>query len=65
MSIQKYHFFILKDYQMADTIQVHLPPEMNPVFEDIREIRAKEFKPTSNKSIVIDAVKDLHKKVTK
>lgn len=50
---------------MAETIQVHLPAELTPVFEEIREVRAKQFKPTSNKSIVIDAVKDMHKKVTK
>lgn len=50
---------------MAETIQVHLPSELNTVFEDIRVARAKQFKPTSNKSIVIDAVKDMHKKVTK
>lgn len=46
-------------------IQVHLPQELTTVFDDIREVRAKEFKPTSNKAIVIDAVKDMHKKVTK
>jgi hypothetical protein len=56
---------IFKEEKNMPEIQVHLPMELNPVFEEIREVRAKEFKPTSNKSIVIDAVKDMHKKVTK
>lgn len=56
---------IFEEEKNMPEIQVHLPMELNHVFEEIREVRAKEFKPTSNKSIVIDAVKDMYKKVKK
>lgn len=46
---------------MADTIQFKLPSEMSPFFEDLKEVRAKNCEPTSNQSIVIDAVKAYHK----
>ena len=48
---------------MAETIQVHLPPEMTSFFDDIRKARAANCEPTSNKAIVIDAVKKMHSEV--
>ena len=46
---------------MADCIQVILPPEMTPLFDEIKEVRAAELEPTTNRQIVIDAVKAYHK----
>lgn len=46
---------------MAECIQVILPPELTPLFDDIKEVRAAEFEPTTNRQIVIDAVKAYHK----
>lgn len=46
---------------MADSIQFKLPSEMAPFFEDLKEVRTKNCEPTSNQSIVIDAVKAFHK----
>lgn len=46
---------------MADCIQVILPPEMTPLFDEIKEVRAAELEPTSNRQIVIDAVKAYYK----
>lgn len=48
---------------MADTIQVHLPTEMTPIFDDIRAVRASKCEPTTNKAIVIEAVKKMHSEV--
>ena len=48
-----------------DTIQVKFPKEMATIFKDLREERAANFEPTSNKSIAIDAVKLFHSKVLK
>lgn len=45
---------------MAETIGVKLPNEMTTLIEEIRSIRAERFEPTSNKSIIIDAVKAFH-----
>jgi uncharacterized LabA/DUF88 family protein len=50
---------------MAEFIQVKLPPEMKPLFTEIKAIRAKEFEPTSNTAIVIDAIKAYHKNKAK
>ena len=47
--------------KMAESVQVKLPPEMTPMFEEIKEVRAAAFEPTSNTAIVIDAVKAYHK----
>ena len=47
---------------MAETIGVKLPPEMTPLFDEIREVRAANIEPTSNTAIVIDAVKEYHGK---
>lgn len=46
---------------MAESIQVKLPPEMAPLFDDLKKVRAKDFEPTTNLSIIIDAVKAFHK----
>ncbi|WP_407447813.1 hypothetical protein [Fibrobacter sp.] len=46
---------------MADTIQVKIPAEMSTLFDDLKEVRAANFEPTSYQSIVIDAVKAFHK----
>lgn len=46
---------------MAECIQVILPPELTPLFDDIKKVRAAEFEPTTNRQIVIDAVKAYHK----
>lgn len=50
---------------MAESIQVKLPPEMTPLFTEIKAVRATEFEPTSNTAIVIDAVKAYHKNKVK
>lgn len=46
---------------MADSVQVILPPELTPLFDEIKAVRAAEFEPTSNRQIVIDAIKAYHK----
>lgn len=46
---------------MAERVQVILPPEMTPLFDEIREVRAANIEPTTNTAIVIDAVKEYHK----
>lgn len=50
---------------MADTLQFKIPVEMAPYFNDLKEVRAKNCEPTSNQSIVIDAVKAFHKSKVK
>ena len=50
-----------KELTMADTIQVKIPAEMSTLFDDLKEVRAANFEPTSYQSIVIDAVKAFHK----
>lgn len=47
---------------MAERIQVSLPPELTPLIDEIREVRAANIEPTTNMSIVIDAVKEYHRK---
>ena len=47
---------------MAETIGVKLPTEMATLFDEIREVRAANIEPTSNTAIVIDAVKEYHRK---
>ena len=46
-------------------IQVKLPEEMSPLFDDLKRIRSANCEPTSSLSIVIDAVKALHKNKAK
>lgn len=50
---------------MAETLQFKLPSEMAPYFDDLKEVRSKNCEPTSNQSIVIDAVKAFHKSKVK
>lgn len=52
-----------KDIKMADTIQVHLPTEITPILVEIRAARAAKFEPTTNKAIVIDALKEMHSRI--
>ena len=52
-----------KDAKMAETIQVHLPTEITPILAEIRSARAAKFEPTTNKAIVIDALKEMHSKI--
>lgn len=47
---------------MAERVQVILPPEMTHLFDEIRVVRAANIEPTSNTSIVVDAVKDFYRK---
>lgn len=46
-------------------IQLQLPDEMAKFFAEIKDVREKNLEPTSNRQIVIDAVKEFHKRVTK
>lgn len=48
---------------MADVIQVHLPADITPVLDEIKAVRAANFEPTTYKSIVIDALKEMHSKI--
>lgn len=51
---------------MAECIQVKLPVEMDTLFDDLKKVRSENFEPTSNQSIVIDAIKAYHQnRVTK
>ena len=47
---------------MTERIQVSLPPELTPLINEIREVRSENIEPTTNMSIVIDAVKAYHRK---
>ncbi|MBR6832852.1 MAG: hypothetical protein IKM81_05585 [Fibrobacter sp.] len=47
----------------AECVQVKLPPEMTQMFDEIRAVRAARFEALSNKSIVIDAVKEMHSRL--
>lgn len=51
-----------KERTMAERIQVSLPPELTPLIDEIREVRAANIEPTTNMAIVIDAVKEYHRK---
>lgn len=48
---------------MAECVQVKLPPEMTKIVDDIRVIRVSKCEPTSNKAIVIDALKMMHSNI--
>lgn len=50
---------------MAETLQFKLPAEMSTYFNDLKEVRVKKCEPTSNQSIVIDAIKAYHKNKVK
>ena len=44
-------------------VQVHLPPEITPILEAIKLDRAAKCEPTSNKAIVIDALKSMRDRI--
>lgn len=46
---------------MADFIQVQLPSELAPFIDELKEVRAETLEPTSNRQIIVDAVKYYHK----
>jgi hypothetical protein len=48
---------------MAERVQVILPAEMTPLIDEIRVVRAANIEPTTNTSIVVDAVKHYYKKL--
>ena len=45
----------------AEVVQVKLPPEISPLLNDLKVVRAKNLEPLTNTSIIIDAVKEYHK----
>lgn len=47
----------------AESIQARLPAEMTPIVNEIREARNKNLEPTSTKSIIIDALKEMHSRI--
>ena len=56
--------FVIDDNEiMAECVQVKLPPEMTKIVDDIRVVRISNCEPTSNKSIIIDALKDMHSRI--
>ena len=48
---------------MAECVQVKLPSEMTSIVNDIRIERIKKCEPSSNKSIIIDALKNMHSQI--
>jgi hypothetical protein len=44
---------------MAKTVQARLPAEMTPIVKEIKVFREKRLEPTSTKSIIIDALKNM------
>lgn len=44
-------------------LQVKLPEEAWNLVEEIKEVRAKKLEPTTNKSIVVDALKKMHSEI--
>jgi hypothetical protein len=44
-------------------IQLQLPDEMSTYLDEIRSYREKNLEPTSNRRIVIDALKDMYFKI--
>lgn len=42
-------------------IQIQLPDEISTILSDIKNDREKNLEPTSNRQIVIDALKEYHK----
>ena len=47
----------------AESIQARLPAEMTTIINEIRQARGKNLEPTSTKSIIIDALKEMHSKI--
>ena len=48
---------------MAETIQARLPAEMTRIVNEIKAQREKNLEPTSTKSIIIDALKEMHSRL--
>jgi hypothetical protein len=48
---------------MAETIQARLPAEMTRIVNEIKVQREKNLEPTSTKSIIIDALKEMHSRL--
>jgi hypothetical protein len=48
---------------MAETIQARLPAEMTKIVNEIKVQREKNLEPTSTKSIIIDALKEMHSRL--
>lgn len=47
----------------AESVQARLPAEMTTIINEIREARGKNLEPTSTKSIMIDALKEMHSRL--
>ena len=45
-------------------LQVKLSEDAWNLVDDIKEIRSKRLEPTTNKSIVVDALKKMHSEIT-
>lgn len=54
---------IMADETKLTSVQVHLPPEITPILEAIKLDRAAKCEPTSNKAIVIDALKSMRDRI--
>lgn len=52
-----------KGVKMAETIQARLPAEMTKIVNEIKVQREKNLEPTSTKSIIIDALKEMHSRL--
>jgi len=50
---------------MAELLSVKLPAELNALLDDLKDVRSKNLEPTSNISIITDAVKAMHKNKVK
>ena len=46
------------------SVQVHLPPEIAPILDAIKMDRAAKCEPTTNKAIIIDALKSMRDRIT-
>lgn len=53
----------MSEAKKTPEIQIKLPPEMAVMLDNIRKFRIDNFEPTSTKSIVIDAVKEMHSRI--
>lgn len=42
---------------------IHLPQELMPLIEDIRLLHKDKLLPTTNRAIIVESVKNYHKKV--
>lgn len=49
---------------MAEKL-IHLPENISPLLDDIKRKRITSCEPKTNRAIVVDAIKLMHKKVCK